>query len=243
MIFISYSQKDQAQYSSLCVALENASLPYWDSKTMKAGSLKDQLVQAIRQCDVCIFIATRSSVESKWCLAETGAFWGAGKCIVLFKADSAIDDRKMPPLFEGDLWIDDVRVVISQAREGLADVNKRAQPADDSEPAIQSTKPSSQVETRLNTQQSDEQLPALTNNSDFDETEINILRILAKYGKALTVQKLESALQLQITRVQRHLDALEERQYVQVVSTRVLRIPAYCLSKKGREYVVANKLI
>jgi len=244
MIFISYSQKDQAQYSSLCVALENASLPYWNSETMKAGhSLKDQLVQAIRQCDVCIFIATRSSVESKWCLAETGAFWGARKRIVLFKADSDIDARKMPPLFEGDLWINDVRIVISQAKEGLADVNKRAQPADDSEPAIQLYKASSLVETELNAQESEEQLATLANNFDLNETEINILRVLAQFGKPFGVQKLASVLQIQITHLQLQLDALEERKYVQVALTRILRNPAYCLSKKGREYVVANKLI
>jgi DNA-binding MarR family transcriptional regulator len=243
MIFISYSQKDQAQYSSLCVALEHERLPYWKTETMQTGdSLKRQLVEAIRRCDVCIFIATRTSVESKWCLAETGAFWGAGKRIVLFKADSAIDARKMPPLFEGDLWTNDVRTVINQARDGLRDVKKRVETATDSDSDILLNEASSPVETKQ-TQQSGEQQPELTNHFDLDETERNILKVLARYGKPLSAQKLGTQLQIQITHLQLHLDALEERKYVQTISTQFLRRPAYCLSKKGREYVVTKKLV
>lgn len=115
MIFISYSQRDQAPYSSLCLALENEKLAYWASSSMKAGTpLKDQLREAIAKCDACIFIATQSSIESKWCLAETGAFWGAGKRIILYKANPDIDP---PPLFHGDLWTCDVREIIQQVKE------------------------------------------------------------------------------------------------------------------------------
>ena len=115
MIFISYSQRDQAPYSSLCLALENEKLAYWSSSSMKAGaSLKDQLREAIAKCDACIFIATQRSIESKWCLAETGAFWGAGKQIILYKANPDID---LPPLFYGDLWTCDVREILQQVKE------------------------------------------------------------------------------------------------------------------------------
>lgn len=130
-IFISYSDKDTAAYSSLCFVLESEKLEYWNTKTMKAGvSLKDQLRMAINKCDVCIFIATRSSVNSKWCLAETGAFWGAGKRIILYVANPDIDKKEMPPLFEGDLWICDVREVIRQAREAIEEVDKAKESID-----------------------------------------------------------------------------------------------------------------
>jgi TIR domain/Super-infection exclusion protein B len=127
-IFISYSEKDVAAYSSLCFALESERLEYWNTRTMKAGvSLKDQLREAINKCDVCIFIATRSSVNSKWCLAETGAFWGAGKRIILYVADPDIDKDEMPPLFEGDLWICNVRDVINQTKGAIAEVARTRQ--------------------------------------------------------------------------------------------------------------------
>jgi hypothetical protein len=97
------------------MALDNEHLPYWATRSMKAGtSLSDQLREAITKCGICVFIATQSSIESKWCLAETGAFWGAGKRIVLYKATP---DINLPPLFQGDLWTCDIREVIQQVRE------------------------------------------------------------------------------------------------------------------------------
>src|SRR5947209_19485944 len=118
MIFISYSLKDEAAYTSLCMALESANLPYW-KQNLKAGApLKDQLKDAISKCDVCIFVATRDSVKSQWCLNETGAFWGAGKRIILYAANADIEN-KLPPLFKGDYWTSDAREVIRQVKEEL----------------------------------------------------------------------------------------------------------------------------
>jgi hypothetical protein len=123
MIFISYSLKDEAPFSSLCIALESANLPYWKQKLKAGTSLKDQLRDAISKCDVCIFIATRSSVTSQWCLNEIGAFWGAGKRIILFSANPDIEN-KLPPLFKGDYWTCDAREVINQVREELEEIAK-----------------------------------------------------------------------------------------------------------------------
>lgn len=124
MIFISYSLKDEAAYTSLCMALESATLPYWKQNLKAGASLKDQLRDAISKCDVCIFVATRSSVTSPWCLNEIGAFWGAGKRIVLYAANADIEN-KLPPLFKGDYWTADTREVIRQVREELEDLGKR----------------------------------------------------------------------------------------------------------------------
>jgi hypothetical protein len=124
MIFISYSLKDEASYTSLCLALESANLPYW-KQNLKAGApLKDQLRDAISKCDVCIFVATRGSVTSQWCLNEIGAFWGAGKRIILYAANADIEN-KLPPLFKGDYWTSDAREVINQVREELEKSKKR----------------------------------------------------------------------------------------------------------------------
>jgi len=124
-VFISHSEKDTAPYTSLCFALESAKLEYWNPKDMKSGlSLKGQLREAITKCDVCIFIVTRSSIDSKWCLAETGAFWGAGKRIILYVANPDISEQKIPPLFQGDLQTCDIREIISQAKEALSEADK-----------------------------------------------------------------------------------------------------------------------
>jgi hypothetical protein len=124
--FISYSQKDGASFGALCYALKGEGVPYWDPKTMEAGgSLRDQLRNAISRCDVCIFLATHNSIESKWCLAEIGAFWGAGKRVVVFMVDSEIGGEKIPPQFQGDLWTPDVGEVIRAAKATINEADKR----------------------------------------------------------------------------------------------------------------------
>ena len=103
-VFISHSFKDEAIYSAICLALDGARLDRWDPKSMSAGnSLAGQLRDAILSCEVCVFLATRSSIESRWCLAEVGAFWGSGKTVVIFLADPDLTDAVLPPQFEGNL--------------------------------------------------------------------------------------------------------------------------------------------
>src|SRR5438270_9572254 len=71
----------------------------------------------------CIFVATRDSVKSQWCLNEIGAFWGAGKRIILYAANADIEN-KLPPLFKGDYRTSDAREVIRQVREELEGLKK-----------------------------------------------------------------------------------------------------------------------
>jgi len=126
--FVSFSSKDEAIYSAICLALDGAEVKHWDQKTMSPGdSLGDQLREAIRVCEVCVFIATRRSIESQWCLAELGAFWGAGKKVLLFLADPDLDDSMLPPQFKGNLRVNtaqdlikDIKATIEQYTEALA---------------------------------------------------------------------------------------------------------------------------
>lgn len=107
-IFISKSDKDQAIYLTLCLALkakfpDDSYVDHFDSLSMIAGgSLSGQLKKAIAECQLCIFIATRRSIKSRWCLAELGAFWGAEKPVVLFMVDPDLDESVLPPQFEGN---------------------------------------------------------------------------------------------------------------------------------------------
>ncbi|NRF71224.1 TIR domain-containing protein [Aquincola sp. S2] len=102
--FISHSFQDAAIYSTLCLALDAAGIDRWDPETMAGGeSLAEQLRTAINSCEVCVSIATRRSIESPWCLAELGAFWGAGKRVLLFIVDPDLSDAVLPPQFKGNL--------------------------------------------------------------------------------------------------------------------------------------------
>lgn len=65
--------------------------------------LADQLRRGIEDCDICVFVATELAIESKWCLAEVGAFWGAGKPVIVFQDNTNLGDRDIPPQLQGCL--------------------------------------------------------------------------------------------------------------------------------------------
>src|SRR5215218_3016553 len=111
--FLSHSFKDEAVYTAICLAIDAVGIKRWDSATMSPGeSLADQLRDAIRECEVCAFIATRRSIESPWCLAELGAFWGADKRVLLFMADPDLSDSMLPPQFKGNLRVNTAQDLI-----------------------------------------------------------------------------------------------------------------------------------
>ena len=108
LVFISHSFEDKGSCSLLQLALENAGIQTWGDAQLQPGqSLSDQLAAAVAQCDVCVFLASRRSIESSWCLAELGAFWGADKRVVIYIGDPALDESALPPMFRGMLWTAD----------------------------------------------------------------------------------------------------------------------------------------
>ncbi len=128
-VFISYSQDDQAAYSALCLALDGQQIARWDASSMVPGRpLSDQLQHAIQGCEACIFLATRRSIASRWCMAELGAFWGAGKNVVIYDADPDINEADFPPQFQGNLRTSDARQLVDAIRD-------IASPSDDAAPA------------------------------------------------------------------------------------------------------------
>lgn len=121
--FISYSNNDKASYSSLCLALDNTGVLRWDVTKLDIGqSLAEGLRIAIKECSICVFLATKSSLKSKWCLAELGAFWGAGKKVIIYLADPEVDESELPPQFRGNLWTSDARELVSTIKK--TEINK-----------------------------------------------------------------------------------------------------------------------
>ena len=71
----------------------------------------------MEHCSVCIFVATHRALKSSWCGAELGAFWGAGKPIIVYLADSSLLEDELPPLVQGDVWERRITRVVSRAKE------------------------------------------------------------------------------------------------------------------------------
>jgi hypothetical protein len=125
--FVSHSFKDEAVYSALRLALDAAGIARWDPESMALGdSLSGQLQSAIRSCEVCVFIATRRSIESPWCLAELGAFWGSGKKVLMFMADPDLSEASLPPQFNGTLRADTAPKLIDSVRRATTEYASKA---------------------------------------------------------------------------------------------------------------------
>lgn len=125
-VFISHSFEDKPEFENIGDALGQAGVPYWNPDKVKPGSsLRDQLRQAVENCCVCIFIATHRAVKSSWCGAELGAFWGAGKPVIVYRADSSLQEDELPPMVQGDVWEKRISRVVSRAGELVREANSK----------------------------------------------------------------------------------------------------------------------
>ena len=119
-VFVSHSQEDEGLYSAVCYALDLAHIERLDVGRLVPGiSLADQLRTVIQRCEVCIFLATRRSIKSRWCLAELGAFWGAGKGTILYHSDPELTEAEIPPQFQGNLRTTNAQQLVSAVNDAL----------------------------------------------------------------------------------------------------------------------------
>jgi CheY-like chemotaxis protein len=125
-VFISHSFDNKAGFYNVADALEQVGVPFWNPDEVKAASsLRDQLRQAVLECNVCIFVATRAALESSWCGAELGAFWAVGKPIIVFAADSTLKEEDLPGVVKGDVWEGRLKNVVERARELMQEAEKQ----------------------------------------------------------------------------------------------------------------------
>lgn len=121
-VFISHDFDDKALFYNIADALEQVEVPFFNPYEMLAGrSLPEMLHQSIGESDLCIFIATQNSVDSNWCSAELGAFWGAGKKVIIYIADTSLDLDKLPEQFKGHLFEKRITKVVSAVKHYLTE--------------------------------------------------------------------------------------------------------------------------
>jgi hypothetical protein len=102
----------------LSLVLDASDLSRYDVFKLPLGqSLTDELRRAIEKCDNCVFISTPRSLKSPWCLAELGAFWGAGKRVIVYLGDPQVDESGIPPQFRGNLWTANAKELVAGTRE------------------------------------------------------------------------------------------------------------------------------
>lgn len=120
-VFISHSFENRPEFENVTDALDLHCVPFWNPAEIRPGaSLREQLRSAVEQCSLCIFIATRKSVGSSWCGAELGAFWGAGKPIIVYLAEASLTEDELPQIVQGDVWERRISKIAERASEILA---------------------------------------------------------------------------------------------------------------------------
>ena len=122
IVFISHSLEDKGQFEDIAAALKQEGISYWDPERIKPGAfLSEQLNEAIGGSEVCIFVATHNSVKSAWCGAELGAFWGAGKPVIIYVADSSLSHDNLPHQFQGQFLATNISKAVTAAQQYLAE--------------------------------------------------------------------------------------------------------------------------
>ncbi|MBI1746123.1 MAG: TIR domain-containing protein [Acidobacteria bacterium] len=116
--FISHSFENKPEFENVTDALALRGVAFWNPAEIRPGaSLREQLRSAVERCKLCIFIATRKSVDSSWCGAELGAFWGAGKPIIVYLAEASLTDDELPQIVQGDVWERRISKIADRAKE------------------------------------------------------------------------------------------------------------------------------
>jgi hypothetical protein len=124
--YISYSDEDTGMITALRLGLQGQGVNVQDRSSMEGGgSRRDQLKKAIGECDVCIFLATQHSIESDWCKVEVGAFWGAGKGVIVFVADPSVTEEHVPPHLQEDIRHKDFGLVVRDVKKIIFEAEER----------------------------------------------------------------------------------------------------------------------
>lgn len=120
-VFISHSFENKPEFENVTDALQLRDVEFWNPAEIRPGaSLREQLRAAVERCELCIFIATRQSVDSSWCGAELGAFWGAGKPIIVYLAEASLKEDDLPQIVQGDVWERRISKIADRAKEIIA---------------------------------------------------------------------------------------------------------------------------
>lgn len=97
-IFVSYSSKDKEYLDDLADFRKSGIVLVVDKKFLYTGDhIAERLKQEIENCDACLFIQTKDSLRSSWCIAELAAFWAASKpIIILIRGDKKSTVKPIP---------------------------------------------------------------------------------------------------------------------------------------------------
>lgn len=100
-IFISYPSENEDVASLLKARLRQRGIrtAWIDLDQIAAGQpIAERIQEGVGRSACCIFLLNSHSVSSTWCMAEVGAFWGAGKPVIIYPIEPHCE---APPFLAG----------------------------------------------------------------------------------------------------------------------------------------------
>lgn len=86
IVILSYCTKDRELMKDLVTFIRTlqVDLRIDDEILLPANRISDRLREEIENCHGCVWLLTENSLNSRWCPVEVGAFWGAGKPVIIY---------------------------------------------------------------------------------------------------------------------------------------------------------------
>ena len=119
-IFISYSRKDKKVVETFCKSFDNAGITYWVDRTgIESGdAFRRVIVQAIEDCEILVFFASKHSNQSEWTEKEINTAVYYKKSIIPVRLDKSQYNKSV--LFEL-AGLDFIDYTIPAIREKVAE--------------------------------------------------------------------------------------------------------------------------
>ena len=107
-VFISYSRKDLSVVQEICQLFQEYNISYWlDKKDIHAGGeFLGDIVQAIRNCKITLFISSANSNNSIYTAKEVAMAFNEGKYIIPYKIDSSSFNRNLELVLCDLNWVE-----------------------------------------------------------------------------------------------------------------------------------------
>ena len=123
-VFISYSRKDLSVVQEICRLFQEHNISYWiDKKDIHAGGeFLGDIVQAIKDCKITLFISSTNSNNSIYTAKEVAMAFNEGKYIIPYKIDTSSFNRNLELVLCDLNWVEAIPFDESKALDLVSNI-------------------------------------------------------------------------------------------------------------------------
>ena len=123
-VFISYSRKDSTIVEQICSLFKQNDISYWIDKQdiYAGGEFLSDIVQAIRECKITLFISSSHSNNSIYTAKEVAMAFNEGKYIIPYKIDTSTFNKNLELVLCDLNWVEAFPFDETKALELVANI-------------------------------------------------------------------------------------------------------------------------